>query len=47
MTEKQLKLVNFIKTYMKMKGVKPTQKACAEYMKVSQPAIARMLKRLP
>lgn len=34
----------FIETYHKMRGRKPTQKECAEYLNVSQSYVSRILK---
>lgn len=34
----------FIETYEKMRGYKPTQKECAEYLGVSQSYVSRILK---
>lgn len=33
----------FIETYRKMRGYNPTQKECAEYLRVSQSYVSRIL----
>ena len=46
MTVKQKRLAEFIETFKRINGYDPTQKICAEYMKVSQQAVAKMLKKI-
>jgi SOS-response transcriptional repressor LexA len=46
LTEKQKNLLDYIKNFIDIKGRKPTQRECAAYFNVTQPAIYKLLKIL-